>query len=343
MASGAGNRCSSPLIAELTGTSREAARSALKATGGDANLAVELLLSRPNLEPPSGAEELVHLAAGSLSPEQARRVLQEAGGNMRAARERVLVECLKLGDVDLECTRGPVLKNVAPFDCPICQCPVEVGEGMRLRTCQHAFCNDCARMHVEEKVKEGQAGLVACPMPGCSAHFTHRELAALTDAGNVAALDRRALDLETARNDAMHHCPTADCGYIIHWAGPEDGPPRFQCPKCCKSACLSCKARPYHEGLTCQEYAQKNRDVADQQLSEAAITAMQGRQCKRCGIMVQKSSGCSKVQCLCGYRFCYECGSENAQCGCTPANHGFWDNKINKADFRGLRQRSSVT
>ena len=40
------------------------------------------------------------------------------------------------------------------------------------------------------------------------------------------------------------------------------------------------------------------------------------------------------MECLCGYRFCYGCGSTNAECSCTPAHHNFWDNVLDKfADY----------
>eukprot|EP00756_Hemistasia_phaeocysticola_P057480 Hpha_TRINITY_DN34087_c0_g1::TRINITY_DN34087_c0_g1_i1::g.30560::m.30560/K10630/RBCK1, HOIL1; RanBP-type and C3HC4-type zinc finger-containing protein 1 len=340
---GRSNSSQSTQLAEVANTTREAARSALDAAGGDMARAAELLFDPVPAGPPSGTMELMQLAGGRITPEEAGRLLEEAGGDMRLARERVLVEFLQVGDCDLNCTRGPVQLNVAPFDCPICQCPVEVGEGMRLRTCLHEFCSDCARMHVEEKVQAGHSGLVTCPQPGCNSQFSHRELTALTGTANVTALDRRALDLEAARNAAMHHCPTPDCGYIVHWAGPEDGPPKLQCPKCRKSTCLSCKACPFHEGRTCQEHAHRKKDKADQRVSEAAILSGGGRQCKRCKLFVQKDAGCNKMMCLCGFRFCYECGSENAQCGCTPSSHGFWDNRQHKADFSKLHQKSSGT
>lgn len=60
------------------------------------------------------------------------------------------------------------------------------------------------------------------------------------------------------------------------------------------------------------------------------------RVCKQCGNGVTKSSGCNKMKCRCGYRFCYECGTENARCGCTPAEHGFIDNVTGRGDFSNL-------
>lgn len=49
--------------------------------------------------------------------------------------------------------------------------------------------------------------------------------------------------------------------------------------------------------------------------------------CKRCRQGVVKEVGCDKVKCRCGYRFCWVCGSENAQCSwCVRAGvrHARW-------------------
>lgn len=49
------------------------------------------------------------------------------------------------------------------------------------------------------------------------------------------------------------------------------------------------------------------------------------RKCAKCGTAATKDSGCEKMQCRCGYRYCFRCGTENATCSCTPASHGFID------------------
>jgi len=68
------------------------------------------------------------------------------------------------------------------------------------------------------------------------------------------------------------------------------------------------------------------------------------RTCRRCGSGVQKADGgCLKMKCRCGYRFCFQCGSENAQCDCTPSHHGFTDNLTGRGDFHGLRETTSYT
>ena len=46
--------------------------------------------------------------------------------------------------------------------------------------------------------------------------------------------------------------------------------------------------------------------------------------CAMCGYRIEKSDGCDKVECLCGYRFCYRCGAANGICDCNPG-HVFLD------------------
>jgi hypothetical protein len=50
------------------------------------------------------------------------------------------------------------------------------------------------------------------------------------------------------------------------------------------------------------------------------------RQCPNCHLHIEKLDGCDKMECVCGCRFCFKCGTANATCRCTPRNHVFWDN-----------------
>ncbi|KAG7358124.1 zinc finger C3HC4 type domain containing protein [Nitzschia inconspicua] len=50
------------------------------------------------------------------------------------------------------------------------------------------------------------------------------------------------------------------------------------------------------------------------------------RQCPNCHSHIEKLDGCDKMECLCGCRFCFQCGIINATCTCTSRHHVFWDN-----------------
>jgi hypothetical protein len=54
--------------------------------------------------------------------------------------------------------------------------------------------------------------------------------------------------------------------------------------------------------------------------------AQHTRQCPNCQLHIEKRAGCNKMECLCGFRFCFQCGAPNATCMCNPTDHLFWDN-----------------
>eukprot|EP00985_Skeletonema_marinoi_P006916 scaffold3024_cov115-Skeletonema_marinoi.AAC.2 len=44
--------------------------------------------------------------------------------------------------------------------------------------------------------------------------------------------------------------------------------------------------------------------------------------CQGCGSRIEKESGCNLIECLCGYRFCYQCSAPGGRCSCN-IGHGF--------------------
>jgi hypothetical protein len=75
-----------------------------------------------------------------------------------------------------------------------------------------------------------------------------------------------------------------------------------------------------------------------EQASADYMSRSKVRVCARCGNGVLKSGGCDKMKCRCGYRFCYQCGTEEAACHCTPAEHGFVDNVTGGTDFKNIKR-----
>jgi len=57
---------------------------------------------------------------------------------------------------------------------------------------------------------------------------------------------------------------------------------------------------------------------------------MRYRQCKRCKFVVERSQGCNKITCRCGFHFCYVCGAD-------------WDNRHYHAHGRnGIEDRNII-
>lgn len=124
----------------------------------------------------------------------------------------------------------------------------------------------------------------------------------------------------------------------------------YYCPNCKKTGCVKCKMnhlsdvtceqhlldrKAYLENLTelkqfrhdyLADFLIRGENNNDLQLTAETLLQLDIRICRRCKQGVEKSSGCDKFMCRCGYKFCYQCGIENAQCKCTPSNHTYIDN-----------------
>ena len=112
------------------------------------------------------------------------------------------------------------------------------------------------------------------------------------------------------------------------------------CLRCNRTSCLVCGA-PWHGGLTCQEgqtlraSATPAKAADDEAKTRAYLAKSNIRICPKCKNGVLKASGCDKMMCRCGCKFCISCGQAGAlTCSCTPSAHGFVNNKTGRADFR---------
>ena len=229
------------------------------------------------------------------------------------------------------------------FECMICLTEFEAGEpgGCQLRGCGHRWCEDCLKGHIHAAMDAG-AATVHCPDMECDVDITQRELRAIIGTERFAQLDRRGLEQLVSIDSTLHLCQTPDCTYVISWSGDEPGVlPVLKCPLCSVERCLACGVSPYHTGNLCPEPGASGE--APTGLGDDLMSSMNIKPCPRCNTPLCKASGCDKMKCRCGYRFCWHCLTENAQCGCTPSNHGFIDNETGRGDFTDLRNTVSPT
>jgi len=303
------------------------------------------------------------------------------------------------------------LFNQEPVPCPIC-CEERVEEGcaLVLPGCLHSFCVECFTLYLEAEVGMGHADEISCPFICDASGDDGGDLVGKRCDAPVGAdvlreimtqerYERLMQQRETAfvrKNADYHHCLTPDCINVVlckviddEEGGAGESAARIcDCFLCGHTSCLTCGARPFHAGKTCEEHREEERAKRRQEEEEERIQALRGfggsyaprprkeadrsraseeakydfdigsgatgefevgdalagvKRCRRCGNGVELREGCLKMKCLCGYRFCYKCGSENAQCGCTPSHHGFTDNRTGGADFNGLRGKKSFT
>ena len=361
-------RSTSVKISELLEVSRATARRVLDHAEGDVNLAITNLLTNvlnPQISPLLALATSPALGSlGGLSHQDAAALLAGEDGDIGRAEARLAGA---LGQAAQAATSEPIasgeklsralsLALITPpgesFQCQICFESPSSSEGVALRGCGHVWCAICLRGVVSAAMEEGQA-VATCPGLDCSSEISQRELRALIGVASFSTMDRRGLEQTAALDPTLHLCPSADCSFITCWAGTEDGEPKLDCPLCKSSHCLVCGSSPYHEGQGCPTPGQQGQLVDPDAVrlaaeEEASAAFLQGgsadiKMCARCAMPVMKAHGCYKMKCRCGYRFCFNCLSENAQCGCTPASHGFIDNTTGRGDFRNLRNQTSPT
>lgn len=233
--------------------------------------------------------------------------------------------------------------------CPICRYEDSRDslQMFHLESCGHVYCRNCLNRYIDVRVEQGETTLILCPfanvdisMGGCGnmQGLSQNELRGILGDQSYRQLDRRALEKTVAMDSSLHQCPSPDCPYVVSWGGPDDGVPCVDCPICCKTRCLVCGVSPYHTNQACDPVIHDCNNYDNIFCASSNI-----KRCKRCGVGIIKDFGCDKVMCRCGYRFCWECGSENAQCQCTQASHGFIDNVTGHAVFSNLRDATSPT
>ncbi|KAH6664098.1 hypothetical protein B0J14DRAFT_493984, partial [Halenospora varia] len=81
----------------------------------------------------------------------------------------------------------------------------------------------------------------------------------------------------------------------------------IDCKQCGTLTCISCK-HGAHDGECADDIGAKElRSLAEENGWKA---------CPRCEWMIELSSGCQHITCICNFEFCYSCGAPSGICDC---------------------------
>ncbi|CAE7373739.1 hypothetical protein AK812_SmicGene37885 [Symbiodinium microadriaticum] len=175
------------------------------------------------------------------------------------------------------------------------------------------------------------------------------------DGASLEPCKRAALESSSApENDEA--CPQVHrvclSKYLIIQA--EDGKFPCTCPFCLRPLSLreihrslsprACRAwlRLHNLWRELRELPRQEQDHTNT-LEVEEVRMMQDfgcRRCPRCGVWIEKQepgwlTGCDKMTCRCGGRFCFRCGSVEAQCSCS-LGHDFIEQESVAADYADL-------
>lgn len=190
-------------------------------------------------------------------------------------------------------------------------------------TCTHIFCRSCMRQYAHSRLTIHPP--ITCPSYKCPRIINDGEMKELVnDENEYRKYWRYKRNIELSCDPRVMWCLTPGCETALFGHSQS---PQLSCPYCHITQCFTCHITPYHTGMTCRQYREEEREreemkvargiVANERLFHDAMSLAKSRQCLRCKAWINKTQGCDKMTCRCGYQFCYVCGSEGARCACT--------------------------
>lgn len=126
-------------------------------------------------------------------------------------------------------------------------------------------------------------------------------------------------------------CPHPDCEVAIATELAKDVLGRAYTPKVwlnSQSKLVTTKAKNVEgDEEEKQEEEEELVDNDDKAFDEwLAENEEQVQQCEHCNVWIYREDGCESMQCLCGYRFCWDCKMSTKKCECGWCVSDFYDN-----------------
>ncbi|CAD0101060.1 unnamed protein product [Aureobasidium mustum] len=211
-------------------------------------------------------------------------------------------------------------------------CWTELDESTTPMPCGHYWCSSCIvrrftkiRNQTDWPVRCHQTVLTDCTISLDTAKpFLQDE--------DIRRLIPLIEELETPVMDRVY-CSNNRCGIFIARRDTQDRIAR--CEACQTDTCSTCKGAA-HESDNCP--------LPNQDEQKVLITSHKEgwKRCTGCGQMCERILGCSRIACLCGYRFCYHCaGPINACNGCPEIEYG--DGRLNRMERRQRKRAQPVS
>ena len=195
--------------------------------------------------------------------------------------------------------------DVYPAQCRAC------AAGSTLRDHDGVFteliCWDCCHEHFKIRAADGLAWGLACPV--CFKSWPLENVATFLSPQELLLAENRITNRTLERDPTFRWCAQDTCTsgqfYDMEQVGKD---PQVCCGHCEKLNCFKCRI-PFHEGFTCEGYAEENEKYADvaelaRDQTDASIKAMRRnatRRCPQCMTAVEKTDGCDHIVCKYGY------------------------------------------
>lgn len=173
---------------------------------------------------------------------------------------------------------------------------------IKIKPCNHDFCEDCLKMYLEYKITNGEVLKLACPYTSCGTQLEDSYIRSLITTSNYMKYKtyRRLRLLE--KNINLRWCSKRGCdGYSIGSVKNK----KLTCNKCDSNFCYFC-GNDWHEGKKCTNKIDKD---FEKWASNNSI-----KFCPNCKHRVLRDGGCTEMKCpLCSYSWCWNCGTNTQE------------------------------
>ncbi|GAB1736557.1 hypothetical protein NU219Hw_g8186t1 [Hortaea werneckii] len=174
--------------------------------------------------------------------------------------------------------------------------------------CGNSVCRACFEQHLQNEVENKRWSEVQCPE--CSQGLEEPEIRQLAPQSTYEQwLDKAAKSYNEATED-FRSCPNANCSWGCFFSTKDDGN-IFTCQLCSIRYCVVCEVN-MHENETCEAYRKRRetQDTASEERQSEKYLKKISKPCPRCGVNIDKVSGCDHVTCSrssCRHEFCWQC------------------------------------
>ncbi|RMX87532.1 hypothetical protein D0868_14963 [Hortaea werneckii] len=174
--------------------------------------------------------------------------------------------------------------------------------------CQSSVCRACFEQHLQNEVENKRWNEVHCPE--CSQGLEEPEMKRLALQSTYEQwLDKAAKSYNEGTED-FRACPNATCSWGCFFSTKADGN-IFTCQLCNIRYCVVCEVN-MHEDETCAAFQQRRatQDTAREERRSERYLKKISKPCPRCGVNIDKFTGCDHVTCSrssCRHEFCWEC------------------------------------
>ena len=116
-------------------------------------------------------------------------------------------------------------------------------------------------------------------------------------------------------------CPDPDCQVMIQADLAKEILGRAYTPKVWEKCSAAMTA-----SATSRDKKKKEEELDNERAFAKWLSDNPVQQCEHCDAWISRVDGCEAMQCLCGYRFCWDCQMAADQCDCGWCISEFYDN-----------------